>query len=107
MRVEIDWKRGYKKFTERRPWIAKITGWPVGEKPAVVWGVYNGDEDGGTLEISANPGDLVRWGHKTSAVARSVKKWGIVQPDGGVIECTEAKAHTAWKAKEDEKKSDY
>lgn len=101
MRVEIEWTRSYNKFSGRAPWIAKITSWPVGGKPVMAWGAYQGDEDGGSLEINAISGDIIRWGQKTSAVSRTVRKWGIVQSDGSICECTEAKAHSAWKANQE------
>jgi hypothetical protein len=41
------------------------------------WGKYQGDGDGGILEVSATHGDIVKWGQKCSAVMRTVSKVGI------------------------------
>lgn len=44
-----------------KPWIAKITAWPVGDYPQLQFGVNVGSE---IAEISANIGDVLKLGQK-------------------------------------------
>ena len=47
-----------------RPWIGRITAWPVGARPELAWGGYAEDDNGGELEIEAQAGDIIRWGQR-------------------------------------------
>jgi hypothetical protein len=83
-----------------RPWIARITGWPVGGKPEIVWGSYVGDDGGGEVEIEAISGDIVRTGQKDYRGNNTDASWYIVQPDGSLSSCTAAEARQAWDAQQ-------
>lgn len=89
----------YNKYRFQKPWICKVTEWPGGTKPAVTWGIFQGNEDGGDAEIIAIPGDVVRWGQKGPSPKQTKKHWGIVQANGSVEECTMAQARKAWQTK--------
>jgi hypothetical protein len=80
-----------------RPWIARVTAWPIGGKPAVEWGRYLGDDSGGECEITARAGDLVRYGQKDTRGGKTDSNWATVAPDGTLIDCTEAQARAAHK----------
>lgn len=43
-----------------RPWIARITSWPVGGTPELAFGSYVGNNGGGEVEIMARRGDIIR-----------------------------------------------
>lgn len=78
-------------------WIAKVTDWPHAKIPHLEFGRYQA----GTLEIVAQPGDVIRFGQKNTRHAwRSVSLWGIVTEDGGVQPVEEKAARAAWKMRE-------
>lgn len=79
-----------------RPWIAKITSWPVGGKPEVQWGAYCGTDDGGEVEIDASAGDIVRTGQKDNRGNNTSADWYIVQQDGSLLSTDAAGARKAW-----------
>lgn len=79
-----------------RPWIAKVTAWPVGDKPALAWGGYAGDDNGGELEIMAAPGDIIRWGQKDGRGNSGSNEWGIVSADGKLVSCDQPEARKQW-----------
>lgn len=89
---------GYNQRRYGKPWIGKIIAWPVGGKAEIQWGAYIGDDHGGEVEIVADPGDIVRWGQKDYRGNNTEAKWGIVQADGSLQECTAAEARKAWEA---------
>ena len=76
-----------------RPWIAKITAWPVGGKPHLQWGGYVGDDDGGEVEMEAQAGDIVRTGQKDNRGNGGSNDWYVVETDGTLrsIDQTEAR----------------
>lgn len=86
-----------------RPWIAKITSWPVGGKPEVAWGSYLGDDDGGEVEVDAMPGDIVRTGQKDHRGGNTDASWYIVQADGSLLSSDAAEARKAWDARQADK----
>lgn len=97
---------GFGSYNQRRygrPWIAKITAWPVGCKPEVEWGRYLGDDTGGEVEIDANPGDIVRTGQKDHRGGNTDAGWYVVMPDGSLGACDAAEARNAWDAKQADK----
>jgi hypothetical protein len=55
---------GYNARRYSRPWIARVTAWPVGKQAELEFGSFIGDDDGGVVEISARPGDILRWGQR-------------------------------------------
>lgn len=79
-----------------RPWICKITAWPVGGKAEVEWGLYLGDDGGGDVEIEANPGDIVRTGQKDNRGNNTDASWYIVVEDGSLFDTTAAEAKKHW-----------
>jgi hypothetical protein len=50
------------------PWLGVVIAWPVGETSRLRFGAYSsaGYGQGGTAEVSAHVGDVVRWGQKAS-----------------------------------------
>ena len=88
---------GYNFRRYDRPWIAKITDWPIGSKPTLKFGGWIGnDKDGGEAEIDANAGDIIRYGHRDNRGNGTVNAWGIVQADGVILRCTEPEARQHW-----------
>lgn len=86
-----------------RPWIAKITSWPIGGKPEVQWGGYCGDDNGGEVEIEAVPGDIIRTGQKDHRGGKTEATWNIVQADGSLLSTDAADARKAWDARQADK----
>jgi hypothetical protein len=83
-----------------KPWIARVTGWPVGGRPVLEWGGYLGNHHGGEVEIEVEAGDIVRWGQKDGRSGTGTRaNWGIAQPDGMIEPCTEAQAAKAFRQK--------
>jgi hypothetical protein len=92
MRVSVP----YSSYNERRygrPWIGRITAWPVGGRPEIEWGRYCGDGSGGEVEIMARPGDIIRTGQKDNRGNGGSNDWYVVDPAGTLrgIEQTEAR----------------
>lgn len=80
-----------------KPWIAKITAWPVGGKPVIEFGGYCGDEDGGETEIIAQPGNILRSGQKDNRSGSTVNEWYLAKTDGKVKEINAAQARKLYK----------
>lgn len=95
IRVTVEFS-SYNEKRYSRPWIAKITSWPVGGKPTVEWGNFVGSDSGGEGEIMARPGDIVRWGQKDNRGNGTRAYWGVVQSDGTINHCTEVAARNAF-----------
>jgi len=98
-------RRPYRPRRDARPWIALLADWPVGQfHPTVArWGAFVGTPAvGGTLQINANPGDIVRWGslrnvaHPLPKLGGSAGRWyGRVRADGTVEEICSLAAKVA------------
>ena len=73
-----------------RPWIARVTAWPVGDRATLEFGAYLGNERGGEVEIEAEPGAVVRWGQKDNRGNGTRAHYGIVSEDGTLSEYTES-----------------
>lgn len=102
--MRVSRRHGY--YNQRRysrPWIARITEWPVGGKPDVEWGRYIGDDGGGETEIEANPGDIIRIGQKDHRGGNTSADWYIVQPDGSLSGSDAVEARKAWDARQADK----
>lgn len=98
--------QSYGSYNHRRygkPWIAKITDWPVGGKPDVEWGRYIGDDNGGETEIEANPGDIVRSGQKDHRGGNTSAEWYVVNADGSLSGSDAVEARKAWDARKADK----
>jgi hypothetical protein len=75
-----------------KPFIGKVTAWPVGKKYELSFGAYAGNSGGGELEIECEQGDVIRWGQKDLRSNRQDYKWGVVLTTGEYIECSESEA---------------
>lgn len=92
MRVAVEFD-GYNDRRYSRPWIARVTSWPVGGKPELTFGGYAGDERGGEAEIMAKPGDIVRYGQKDLRKSNgSMSKWAVVADNGNLTIISQAEA---------------
>jgi hypothetical protein len=99
MTITVQFSR-YNDRRYSRPWIAKVTAWPVGGRATLAWGTYLGDDGGGEAEIAANPGDVIRYGQKdVRKPSGSTAQWAIVNTTGEPIDCTEAEAAKAYRRK--------
>jgi len=85
---------GYNHRRYSRPWIAKVTSWPIGKSPTLDFGGLNGLE----AEIEATPGDILRWGQRDNRGNNSLSEWGIAQADGGIAGVTPEIARVHWLA---------
>lgn len=89
-------------YNERRfgkPWIARVTAWPVGDKPALEFGGFMGQPgQAGDTEIMARPGDIIRSGQKDFRGSKTDNDWYVVQPDGSLKAVTQAEARKQWEA---------
>lgn len=88
----------YNRRRYSKPWIYKITAWPVGQDPLIQWGAYIGDDSGGEVEIEACADDVVRAGQKDGRGHKGMAEWFIVQHDGSLARTTPAAARKHWQA---------
>jgi hypothetical protein len=87
-----------------KPWIARVVRWDIGEHPELKFGYYNGNENGGRVEIEAEEGDIVKVGRKDYRKPRSTyNRFHIVKKDGALLRCSAQQAREAW----DKKSKDY
>ena len=96
LRVSIHYA-GYNERRYSRPWIARVTAWPVGGRAALDWGRYLGGDSGGEVEIMARPGDIIRHGQKDTRGSNGSSEWAVVQADGSIHNLTEAEARQTYK----------
>ena len=87
---------GYNARRYSRPWIGKISAWPVGGKPTIAWGAYLGTDNGGEVEIEAQAGDIVRTGQKDGRGNNTTADWCVVEADGTLRKVTSAQARAAY-----------
>lgn len=85
--------RSYGAYNPRRyskPWIAKITDVPVGKNPILQFGscIQDNPGDKSVIEISANIGDVIRWGQKDYRSNKTEIYTAIVQADGSLVDCS-------------------
>ena len=93
----MDIRVNYEAYNAKRygrPWISKVTEWAEGQNPKVEFGSYVGDDNGGYVTISADPGDIIRHGQKDNRQPKNntydwymVKETGVLTP----IKVTEAR----------------
>lgn len=97
--MKITIERGdYNHRRYSKPWIAKISDWSEA-KAKLEWGHYFGDDDGGTLEIDVDDGDIVRMGQKDYRHPKSESHWYVVE-SGNLRELRgESEARKLWLAK--------
>jgi len=93
MRVTIEFSP-YNTRRWGRPWIAKVTDWPIGKPPVLEFGGLVGL----TTEIDAAPGQIVRYGQKDGRGRGTQSDWGIVQADGSMIHSTPERCREHWLA---------
>jgi len=91
MRITISWD-SFNGRRYSRPWIAKVTAWPVGSRPAITWGNYLGNDNGGELEIEAQAGDVLRYGQKDGRGNCTINLYAIVLEDGSRLKVSEPNA---------------
>ncbi len=89
----------YGVYNDRRygkPWIGRITSWPVGGRPEIAWGTYLGDYRGGEVEIMAAPGDIIRSGQRDNRGNGTTNDWYVVNTDGSLRKIDQTEARTLW-----------
>lgn len=92
--------RAYKDFDEynhrrySRPWIAKVTGWSVGDYPILEFGTYIGEHgEAGQVEIMVSVGTLVKYGQKDYYQSnKTINQFAIVQSNGKLKDITPLEA---------------
>ncbi len=81
-----------------KPWVFKVIDWKTGEQPEVEWGSYLGNDDGGVVEIDAQPGDVVRYGQKDNRNPKhTVRRWAIVGDAGELKDSDAVEAKRHWR----------
>lgn len=99
-RIRVSIKYGL--YNDRRygkPWIARVTSWPVGGRPEIEWGSYLGDDSGGECEIMASAGDIIRSGQKDHRKASgTANDWYLAQADGSCRSIDQSEARKLWDA---------
>lgn len=98
--AKIRTAQAFDSYNQRRygrPWIGRVTAWPVGGRPEIEFGRYAGDDNGGEAEIMAYPGDIIRWGQKDMRSNKTDNDWGILQTNGTIVDCTQTEARAAYK----------
>lgn len=97
MRVAVDFG-GYNERRYSKPWIARITAWPVGGKPEMEFGGYLGNASGGEVEIMARPGDIIRYGQKDFRNPKyTTAYFALVRENGEIETVTAEEARKAYK----------
>ncbi|MDR2710720.1 MAG: hypothetical protein LBB65_05255 [Burkholderiales bacterium] len=101
VRVSLQWN-AYNFRRYGKPWIARITAWAVGATPDLEFGGYVGSADeGGELEITARPGDLLRYGQKDTRNPRgTINEWAVVEAGGTARLITAAEARAIFAQQE-------
>jgi hypothetical protein len=77
-----------------KPWIAKVTAWPVGKAPTLEFGALVGT----TPEIAAEPGTVVRWGQRDYRGNGTERHWGVVLDDGTIEPRSNEECRAHWLA---------
>ena len=95
-RYAVKWA-GYNARRYGRPWIAKVTNWPVGGKPTLDFGGYCGNDDGGETEISAKMGDIIRSGQKDNRGNGTTNEWYLAGANGELELIDAAKGRELYK----------
>lgn len=72
-----------------RPWIAKVTAWPVGERPTLQFGAAFCAT---ACEIMATSGELVRAGQTDSRASRGASDFYRVEPDASLTKLSDEEA---------------
>lgn len=96
MRITIETK-SYNERRDGKPWIARVTSWAVGSpRPEIIWGAFIGKPgSAGTLEIAAEPGDLLRHGQNDlRRNNHTYRQYCLVLPDGSARAITDKFART-------------
>jgi hypothetical protein len=79
-----------------KPWIAKITSWNVGSYPTL----YFGASSTYVAEISAKPGDIIKYGQKDYRnLPRSDNEFGLVLETGEIERITENQAKILFRSR--------
>ena len=87
-------KREFDSYNARRhskPWIAKIVSWPAGKQPDLEFGAYYGNDEGGTAQIAAKEGDIIRWGRRDNRGNGTINCWGVFR-GGEIVEISASEA---------------
>lgn len=86
-----------------QPWIGRVVRWDdLDVMPLLVFGGYTRTHparrgSGGTLEIAAAPGSLLRWGQSSKHSTVSARfNWAKVRVDGTLQPLTLGQAATLW-----------
>ncbi|MDD5135353.1 MAG: hypothetical protein PHP01_08085, partial [Phycisphaerae bacterium] len=84
-----------KRFSD--PWIGKVIDWSGDGNRKLDWGLYFGDELGGTVEIDVDPGDIVGIGQKDKwGGNRTISNWFIVEKNGNLKNTNTSGARQIW-----------
>lgn len=105
MRVSVSFgSYNFRRYS--KPWIGKITSWPVGGKAEIAWGSYLGDDNGGECEIDAQVGDIIRTGQRDNRGNGGTNDWYVVESNGSLTSIDQAAARKLYgKVKEAAKPS--
>lgn len=100
MEIRVNYS-GYNSRRFSRPWISKVTAWPIGKQPTVEFGAYVGDDTGGYVTVSAEPGDIIRHGQKDNRQPKNnTYDWNMVLADGNLAKIDVKEARDIYLRKE-------
>jgi hypothetical protein len=91
----------YNQRRYSKPWIAKITSWPVGKNKEMEFGTYLGDDNGGVVKIDANSGDIVRTGQKDYRGNNTKSNWYEVTENGELMNISVSDAREAYQLRQE------
>lgn len=78
-----------------KPWVARILDWDTGGRPPVKWGEWLGRTGSpGTLEIEAEPGDVIMHG-----LSGMPTEYAVVEFAGGLTYMPRDRARAHWLAR--------
>ena len=88
---------GYNARRYTKPWIAKIIAWPVGKSPELQFGGYLGNDNGGSTEIEAAEGDIIRGGQRDGRGGHTTSNWYVVNSNGELVKIDQVEARKLYK----------
>ncbi len=95
--IEVGTYNSYNQRRYGRPWAAVISAWN-GKPKLDFCGDYLGDDTGGRLEITCQPGDIIRYGQKDNRGNNTENEWAIVADDYTLQATTPADGKDHWRA---------
>lgn len=88
----------YNRRRYSKPWGARITFAGAKAEYDFSAGTYLGDDSGGKIIISCNPGEVIAHGQRDNRGNGTTNSWYVVNDDGGTTTTDKAGAFAHWQA---------